>query len=149
MKIVVKIFLIFCALSLVSCDDLFTQSKGIQKDFDGKWQLKYMEDEDGNISKVDTVYYNFQNNLFDYQMYLTKDSILGVFGHCVYSGDTEITITLDGYAYRMNYYKYPAGYDFLPVVGWNDTNRTYKIEQITGSELRLTYENIKYVFCKF
>ncbi len=140
MRIILSIIAFFLII-ITSCDEIFTHSKGLQLEFDGKWQLQSMEFADGTTSEVDTIYYNFQNYLFRYQIYLKKDEIFWVDGHAQLIGDTSIVINLDGANYSKKF--------FLPHIGWKDSTRTYKIETIEKNRLILNYEHVKYNFHKF
>ena len=53
-------------------------------EFEGKWQLAEIEYA-GNVTPVDTVWYNFQTSLFQYQIYdRTTDQYLAVHGYHTY-----------------------------------------------------------------
>ena len=65
-----------------------------ETDLDGKWQLLQIE-VDGVIQQVDTVFYNFQNTLFSYQIYNpTTDTYKQAFGFKTIQGDNDIQLDL-------------------------------------------------------
>ena len=79
------VFFVICnLLFLVSCDKLFVHISGIEADLQGKWQM----------DNADTVYYNFQNSLFLYQIYLQEKKISSVQGYYTLYGDTALDLRL-------------------------------------------------------
>ena len=68
-------------VALVSCNK-------VEHKLEGKWQLKTVE-ANGVVQTVDTVWYNFQTSLFEYQLYdPAKDVYRTNFGYKTLEGDT-------------------------------------------------------------
>ena len=131
-------FVIFGFLFLISCDKLFVFVSGKEADLQGKWQM----------DNADTVYYNFQNSLFQYQIYLQKDEISSVNGYYTLYGDTAIELRL-----LREYSPIPLdhlGWDTLYSSTYKDTifNR-FTIEKFTNKQLVLSSNNEKMSFHKF
>ena len=155
-----RLFLLICSVFFFySCDKIFLGVEGKEADLQGKWQM----------DNVDTVYYNFQNNLFQYQIYLKKDSISGVSGYYTMQGDSFgntlslVAVGVNGY-YIMRgdsielrllriYAKFPLDYlrwDTLPGPYENDTIcKSFKIEKLTSKKLILSSEDEDISFHKF
>jgi len=134
-----EIFFVTCTvLFLISCDKLFINISGKEADLQGKWQQ----------DDADTVFYNFQNSLFGYQIYLNKGSIKHVFGYYNLYGDTAIDLRL------LREYA-----DFsLDILGWDTLYSTtgqdtiykaFKIEALTSKKLVLRSDKGKTSFHKF
>ena len=80
------IIAISALLGLGACDTMTTN-------LEGKWQLNQIESE-GNVATVDTVWYNFQTTLFQYQIYdRSSDSYRYSYGYNFYEGD-QLTLQL-------------------------------------------------------
>ena len=133
-----RLFLVICSVFFFySCDKIFLGVEGKQADLQGKWQM----------TNVDTVYFNFQNNLFQYQIYLKKDSISAVYGYYIMQGDSIELRLLRIYAkFPLDYLKW----DTLPGPFENDTiYKSFRIEQLTGKKLILSSDNENIAFHKF
>jgi hypothetical protein len=65
-----------------ACDKLFLDVEGQEANLQGKWQQ----------DNADTVFYNFQKQLFQYQVYEKKDSASTAFGYYTLQADTAIYI---------------------------------------------------------
>ena len=69
-------------VALVSCNK-------VEHKLEGKWQLKTVE-ANGVVQTVDTVWYNFQTSLFEYQLYdPAKDVYRTNFGYKTLEGVYE------------------------------------------------------------
>jgi len=121
-----------------SCDKLFVSISGKEADLQGKWQM----------DNVDTVYYNFQNSLFQYQIYTQNDAMMAVNGYYTLYGDTAIDLKL-----ILEYS--PIQLDFL---GWDtiysSTNQDiifnrFTIEKFNKEKLILNSNKGKSSFHKF
>ena len=133
------IFFVTCTvLFLISCDKLFVGISGMEADLQGKWQQ----------DNADTVFYNFQNSLFAYQIYLNKVTIKQVFGYYNMYGDTAIDLRLlSEYA---DFSLKPLGWDTLYSATGQDTIfKSFKIEELTSKKLILRSDNGKTSFHKF
>lgn len=133
------LFFVTCSLLfLVSCDKLFVRVSGKEAELQGKWQM----------DNADTVYYNFQNNLFQYQIYRTKDAMSQVYGYYYLFGDTSIELRLlRSYAnFSLNH----LGWDTLRSATGQDTIlKTFKIEELTTKKLILYSNTGKISFHRF
>ena len=129
--------LVFCLIGwlLVSCN------KSTEDRLWGKWQLREMVSPTG-VEQVDTVWYNFQNSLFLFQVYRPQsDSMQYCYGYNTVTNETEIQLDL------ISNPKPVA--QFLPYTDWEDRQRTFRIDKLTGSELILSDEEQTYRFRKF
>jgi len=135
----VKIFLVICSVFFFcSCDKIFLGVEGKEADLQGKWQM----------INADTVYYNFQNNLFQYQIYRVKDQISAVYGYYILHGDTAIDLQLLRVqsSFPLDY----LGWDTLHAPDGNDTiYKLFKIKQLTASKLTLSSDKEDISFRKF
>jgi hypothetical protein len=124
-------FLSICLAGLVAC------SKDMDDKLDGKWQIQQIE-ANGNVQKIDTIFYNFQTSLFLYQIYdVRTNGYPGRYGFKTMKGDNELLLQLE------------TSDDFLKQTDWTSKERTFTIEKVTGKELILTGEGKRYTFRKF
>jgi hypothetical protein len=124
-------FLSICLAGFVAC------SKDMEDKLDGKWQMQQIE-ANGNVQKVDTIFYNFQTSLFQYQIYDSRKNVYpSGYGFKTMKGDNELLLELE------------ASDDFLKQTDWASKERTFTIEKVTGKELVLTGEGKRYTFRKF
>lgn len=122
-------------LSLIACGD------SLERQLEGKWQLKTVE-QNGQIETVDTVWYNFQNSLFEYQVYVPAiDSVRNMYGYKTLVDDQHLELELVSYFITIK--------DFLPLTDWSSPKRTFQIEESTGSRLTLSNEGKTYTFKKY
>ena len=122
-------------LSLIACGD------SLERQLEGKWQLKTVE-QNGQIETVDTVWYNFQNSLFEYQVYVPAiDSVRNMYGYKTLVGDQHLELELVSYFITIK--------DFLPITDWSSPKRTFQIEESSGSRLTLSSEGKTYTFKKY
>lgn len=123
------------ALLLAACEN-DTEHK-----LEGKWQLQQVET-NGEVIEADTVFYNFQNTLFMYQIYQpATDSILFRYGYNTLEEENKLTLQLE---------QYPNSLDkFLPYTDWNSKTRVFAIEKLSGRQLILDSEGKRYIFRKF
>jgi len=130
---------ILLTMSLLSV--VFTScSKDDNSRLEGKWQMQTVES-NGVTEKVDTIYYNFQTSLFQYQIYNPNtDSMRHSYGFKVL--DNNIL------SLELTAYPNPTG-TFLPHTDWESTKRDFYIERLTNSTLILKSEDKKYTFRKF
>ncbi len=120
-------------IALSACDTMST-------DLEGKWQLNQIEC-GGEISAVDTVWYNFQTTLFQYQIYdRSSDRYRYSYGYNFYEGDQlKLQLLSD---------PHPVG-EFLPYTDWHEVTRNFCVEKVTHKQLILSSEGKKYIFKKF
>jgi len=133
------LFFVICSLIfLISCDEMFIRVSGKEADLQGKWQM----------DNADTVYYNFQNSLFLYQIYLKQDKMSSVQGYYILYGDTALELRLlRQYAsFSLNY----LGWDTLRSETGQDTIfKVFTIEKFTTKKLIISSEDEKMSFHKF
>ena len=129
--------LVLCGglLSLIACGD------SLERHLEGKWQLKTVE-QNGQVETVDTVWYNFQNSLFEYQVYVPAiDSVRNMYGYKTLADDRHLELELVSHFITIK--------DFLPLTDWSSYKRTFQIEESTGSRLILSSEGKTYTFKKY
>lgn len=109
---------------------------------DGKWLLKEVVHTDGTVNAVDTVWYNFQNTLFMYQLYETENnSYRHIYALKTWEDDDHILLELQSDPVSVE--------SFLPYTDWESDTRTFKVEDCSRSRLELSSEGKKYRFHKF
>ncbi|MGM9796125.1 MAG: lipocalin-like domain-containing protein [Parabacteroides sp.] len=122
-------------LSLIACGD------SLEHHLEGKWQLKTVE-QNGKIEIVDTVWYNFQNSLFEYQVYVPAiDSVRNMYGYKTLADDLHLELELVSYFITIK--------DFLPLTDWSSPKRTFQIEESSSNLLILSSEGKTYKFEKY
>ena len=122
------------AAALFSCDK-------VEHKLEGKWQLRSVE-ENGATHKVDTVWYNFQTSLFQYQCYdAANDSYRGNYGYKTLKDDKTLELELVTYGTPVE--------KFLPYTDWNSAKRLFNIEKSSTTQLILSSEGKRYFFKKF
>ncbi len=119
------------ALLLASC------SKDDDDKLEGKWQLRQVE-ESGQVTPVDTVFYNFQNSLFMYQIYEpATDGMKHRYGYKTIEAEKQLLLELE------------KDDNFLPSTDWDSIKETFTIERLKGKELILLRNDKRYIFRKF
>lgn len=128
-----------CSLLLMtSC------SKDAEDKLLGKWQLKEVIDPNGDMQKVDTVWYNFQTSVFMYQIYDPSREDYDYrksYGYNRVEEENRLWIQLIGDPQPVE--------EFLKYTDWPSYQRTFIIEKLTGKELVLSSDNKQYIFRKF
>lgn len=123
------------AIIMAACND------DIEHKLEGKWQLQQVE-ADGEVIQADTVYYNFQNILFMYQVFI-PDSNKFVSQHGFNTLEEGNKITLE-----LAHDPRPIA-NFLPFTDWKSERRTFTIEESNRKHLILNSEGKRYTFRKF
>ena len=105
----------------------------------GKWQLQTVETR-GNITKVDTVWYNFQSeSLFMYQIYRPlSDNYFYTYGYKVQPDEHTLQLELTNYTILVK--------DFLPHTDWPKARRTFSVGHIDSRRLILHAGDTTYTF---
>lgn len=107
---------------------------------EGKWQLQQVE-ASGEVIQADTVFYNFQNILFMYQIYQPdSNSVLYRYGYNTVN-ENKLTLELEHNPNTLD--------KFLPYTDWNSKTRVFTIEKLSGKQLILDSEGKRYIFRKF
>jgi len=135
MENMVRVMVLLVSLFLMaSCDKP-------ERQLEGKWLLKEVE-ENGVVTPVDTVWYNFQTSLFQYQIYNRAiDKYQVCYGYKVMNDEHSLDLELT--------FDYEGVRDFLPLTDWDSAKRHFEIESLTGKELRLSGDGKRYHFSKF
>lgn len=131
---------------LITITILSACSKDFDDKLEGKWQLKTVVTE-GSVTPVDTVWYNFQNKLFMYQIHIPKTGGMKICHgfKTVNEGDMlYLELAHSPYESEEEMMK-----NFFPSTDWGMTKRTFKIEKLKGKELILEDKNTRYFFKKF
>ena len=107
---------------------------------EGKWQLQQVE-ANGDVIQADTVFYNFQNILFMYQIYQPdSNSVLYRYGYNTVD-ENKLTLELEHNPNTLD--------KFLPYTDWSSKTRVFTIEKLSGKQLILDSEGKRYIFRKF
>jgi len=133
------LFFVTCSLIfMISCDKLFVGISGKEADLQGKWQME----------SADTVYYNFQNSLFLYQIYLKKDKMSQVYGYYILHSDNSLDLRLlrEYSPIPLDYLKWDTLYS---TTGQDTLFKAFKIEKFTKNQLILHSNNERISFHKF
>ena len=123
---------------VVSCDKLFVGISGKEANLQGKWQM----------DNADSVYYNFQNSLFQYQIYTQKDNMKSINGYYTLYGDTALDLRLlrEYSPIHLDY----LGWDTLRSSTGQDTIfKRYSIQKLTNKVLVLFSDDGIMSFHKF
>ena len=116
-------------------------SKDTQSKLYGKWQLQEVE-VNGVVEKVDTVYYNFQQDLFMYQIYRPQTQSYSYrSGYDIMEGEKTVHIELINDPGALS--------SFLPLTDWNSAKRTFTIDKVSNKQLIMNSEGKTYTFRKF
>lgn len=107
---------------------------------EGKWQMQRME-VNGEVLPVDTVYYNFQNSLFMYQIANSINSNMQAYGYKQTDDGDKLALEIDVNQIDMAY--------FYEKSGWTEPLRVFTIDKLSGSKLILSDNGRKYYFRKF
>lgn len=118
---------------------LFACSNG-DGDLDHKWQLRQYRYADGSVKRQDSIFYNFQKGSFSAICLLKNGSYQTFFGNYSLKGDKISIILLPESVDEENYALY---------MGWENGERTFTVEELTGSSLCLEHAGIRYVFRKY
>ena len=116
---------------------------------EGKWQMQWMET-DGVRTAVDTVYYNFQNNLFMFQYRITADQVGSVYGYKELKNDDQTLVLEIDDREGPNTPNSAATLErFYQISGWEEATHTFTVDKLTRSKLILSDDKHSYIFRKF
>ncbi|MBE6302288.1 MAG: hypothetical protein E7085_10685 [Parabacteroides distasonis] len=128
--------IVVCSLLLITACSKDTQSK-----LYGKWQLQEVEI-NGAIEKVDTIYFNFQQDLFMYQIYQPQSHSYSYrYGYDVMEGEHTVHLELVNDPGPLS--------SFLPLTDWSSAKRTYTIDKLSNKQLIMSSEGKTYTFRKY
>ena len=113
----------------------------LEQQLEGKWQLKEVRQPEGQMERVDTVWYNFQTSLFEYQLYVPAlDSMRNLYGYKTLLGADSLELELISY--------FNTTQDFLPLTDWSAPKRLFRIVEQRGDRLVLESDGKEYHFKK-
>jgi hypothetical protein len=112
----------------------------VDGDLDNKWQLRQYQYADGSIERQDSIFYNFQKGSFSAICLLKNGSYQTFFGNYSLKGDKISIILLPESVEYENYAFY---------IGWENGERTFTIEELSSSSLRLEHEGVRSIFRKY
>lgn len=105
----------------------------------GKWQLTQYEFPDGDVQRVDSVFYNFQKGTFSAICLSNNGAYDTFFGrYSLQSGEISINL-LDGYEGKV----------FEKYLNWENGVRVFSITDLTSKQLLLSYNDTLSVFRKY
>lgn len=130
-----KISLIIGLVTLV-----LAACSNVDGDLDNKWQLRQYQYADGSIERQDSIFYNFQKGSFSAICLLKNGSYQTFFGNYSLKGDKISIILLPESVEYENYAFY---------MGWENGERTFTIEELSSSSLRLEHEGVRFIFRKY
>jgi hypothetical protein len=121
----------FCLLllSATACED----GQRIEK----KWQLRLYQYGDKRMVREDSIFYNFQKGSFSAICLLPDETYHTYYGNYRMKG-TELSVVLLPDAPEDAYYE--------RYMGWAAGERTFSVERLTSSEMRLGYADVDYLF---
>ena len=132
------LFVTCSLLCLASCVKIFVHVSGTAADIQGKWQME----------NADSVYYNFQNNLFQYQIYLKPNVMSQAYGFYYVHGDTglELRLLKELSTVSLDHLEWDTRYS---ATGQDTVVQTFIIEKVTRTQLVLQSDKGKMSFHKF
>ena len=130
-----KVLLFFCLLLLVllvSCGysmDYYKDHK-----LDGMWQLKTVQDINGNVVQVDTVYYSFQREVIFSLTVLEnpKLALSPIYGYVDMPSDNKVHVQIDAQFAGNDNFRW-----FLSLSGWSSADIVFDIKKYNSSDLVL------------
>jgi len=132
------LFVVCSFVLLISCDVIFVHVSGKEIELQGKWQM----------DNADSVFFNFQNNIFLYQIYIKKDEMSNGYGYYSMYGDTglELRLLREYSSLSLDHLRWDT---LSSVTGQDTIFKLYRIEKLTGKQLILKTNNEKINFHKF
>jgi hypothetical protein len=128
----------FLAVGLVML--VLAACSNVDGDLDAKWQLRQYQYADGSMKRQDSIFYNFQKGSFSAICLLKNGSYQTFFGNYSLKGDKISIILLPESMDDENYAFY---------IGWENGERTFTMEELTSSSLRLECGGTRYLFRKY
>jgi len=132
------VFFIICSFILfASCDKIFVDISGKEADLQGKWQ----------VDNVDSVYYNFQSSLFQYQIYQQKEAMSMAYGnYTLYDTALDIRLLSEHTVISLDHLKWDT---LFSSTGHDTIFKRFTIEKLTNKQLVLNSNNGKISLHKF
>ena len=128
----------FLAVRLVML--VLAACSNVDGDLDAEWQLRQYQYADGSMKRQDSIFYNFQKGSFSAICLLKNGSYQTFFGNYSLKGDKISIILLPESMDDENYAFY---------MGWENGERTFTMEELTSSSLRLECGGTRYLFRKY
>jgi len=117
-----------------SCDDY------IERGIEGRWQLREVTQSDGTVSKVDTVFYSFKKDVFEYLKLITPTERFHCFGNYKETGD-QLKISVVESSFEPD--------NCESCFDWESMERTFTVKERTSSKLVLDSDGVLYNFRKY
>ena len=130
MKYIFAIIVSLVLVSAYSCDDY------IETGIEGRWQMTKIEKADGEVVKVDTIYYSFKKGVFQYLTLTTETTSIYVMGLYTEKNDS-LHLELKEYIGDFNQW------------GLGVYTRGYKVEKQSSTKMTLNFEDDIYHFRKY
>ena len=132
-----QMLILICSLFLMSSCSKDTEDKLM-----GKWQLREVVFSDGEVQKVDTVWYNFQTSHFMYQIYDGSTNVYRrSYGYNRVEEENRLWLQLISDPRPVK--------EFLEYTDWTSNPRIFTIDKLTRRELILSGDGKQYMFHKF
>ena len=98
------------------------------------WQLKTVEDVDGNVTQVDTVYYSFQREaVFSFTMLKNpKQALAVIYGYVDMPSDNKVHVLIDHKSAGNDDFRW-----FLSLSGWSSHDVVFDIKRYNNTDLVL------------
>lgn len=127
---IISVFLV----SLYSCSD--DESSNIE----GRWQLNRTVTSDGQTHNVDTIFYSFHKNVFQY-LKLTSDTetFMGFGNYTISGGEVKVDLIWDSF----------RPYECDTCLEWNSLSRSFLVKKNTSSTLELESDGETLYFKKY
>lgn len=121
-------------LSFYSCGD------DENSDIEGRWQLNRMLTADGQTQDVDTIFYSFHKNVFQY-LKLTSDTetFMGFGNYTISGGEIKVDLIWDSF----------RPYECDTCLEWNSLSRSFIVKKNTSSALELESDGETLYFKKY
>lgn len=126
--------LLLMLLSLCSC------SNDENSLIEGRWQMTRKETSDGKAQTVDTLFYSFHNNVFQYQRLTSATETFMGFGNYRLSGG-ELQVDLEWDTFRPH--------ECDTCLEWSSLSRQFRVRSNTSSILQLESEGEVLYFRKY
>ncbi|MEN9919276.1 MAG: hypothetical protein RL662_1712 [Bacteroidota bacterium] len=110
------------------------------KSIEGRWQLTEIRTSGGVIKRVDTVFYSFRKNVFEYLKLTTPTQYFHIFGNYRIV-DSQLAIEIDTNSFEPK--------DCSSCFDWDTNIEKYSIRELNTSHLELESESTIYTFIKY
>lgn len=128
------LFLFVSLLSLYSCGD------DENSNLEGRWQLNKIETSGGKTQNVDTIFYTFKKNVFQYlKLTSDTDTFMGFGNYTISEGEIKVELVWDTF----------RPYECDTCLGWSSLSRNFTVKKNTTSALQLESEGEILYFRKY